>query len=198
MIIAVANLKGGCAKTTTAIALASAIVAGGKEAIVLDADQQASATQWAIEADAFGGLPFEVDSVNGANLSRKAQKASGSADVWAIIDCPPNGDIIDKAAAIADMVLIPTGTGVADMSKTMAVVEVMEHSETPYSVLITQARAKTVSLAEAQAELAEADASCFNAFIRQKEDLRNYFGNPFGTDLYGYEDVYEEIKEALL
>ena len=197
MIITIANLKGGCGKTTTAMALAAAAAKDGKDMLVLDIDQQASATQWAIEAEPLGGLPFEVDSANAANIGRKSARAAGSKQIWTFIDCPPNGDAIDRAASVADLIIVPTGTGAADMSKTAVVASSMIAAKRPYAVLVTLARKNTVALSETTQELEESGVETFSTVIPLREDLRTYFGGALGEDLYGYEDVYAEIKQKL-
>ncbi|WP_162785882.1 ParA family protein [Polynucleobacter necessarius] len=61
-VIAVANQKGGCAKTTTVVNLACALAEHGLRTLVLDLDPQANATQWVgIKADAKGTFEFLVD-----------------------------------------------------------------------------------------------------------------------------------------
>lgn len=51
MRIAIANAKGGVAKTTSSIYIASVIVSRGGRAVVYDADPQSSASLWAAAAE---------------------------------------------------------------------------------------------------------------------------------------------------
>ena len=44
--IAVANQKGGCSKTTTAVNLSAALARGGARVLLVDLDAQSNATQW--------------------------------------------------------------------------------------------------------------------------------------------------------
>lgn len=199
MIISLLNLKGGVGKTTSCIALATAAARDGKDVIVLDADPQGSATFWADNADDNDRpLPFEVNAANPATIKRAAKKFQGNPDKWAFIDCPPNGTILDAAQEASDFVIIPTGTGNADLVKTAETVRTMEANDKLYAVLLTRVLTNTNGFKVAQENLENGSVSFFDAAIRQKEDLKGYFGLPFGSSLYGYEDVYSEIKEALL
>ena len=198
MIISLLNLKGGVGKTTSCIALATAAARDGKDVIVLDADPQGSATFWADNADDNDRpLPFSVDAANPATIKRAAKKFRGDSDKWAFIDCPPNGTILDAAQEASDFVIIPTGTGNADLVKTAETVRTMEANDKLYAVLLTRVLTNTNGFKVAQENLENGSISFFDAAIRQKEDLKGYFGLPFGSSLYGYEDVYSEIKEAL-
>ena len=198
MIISLLNLKGGVGKTTSCIALATASARDGKDVVVLDADPQGSATFWADNADDNERpLPFEVNAANPATIKRAAKKFQGDSDKWAFIDCPPNGTILDAAQEASDFVIIPTGTGNADLVKTAETVRTMEANDKLYAVLLTRVLTNTNGFKVAQENLENGSISFFDAAIRQKEDLKGYFGLPFGSSLYGYEDVYNEIKEAL-
>lgn len=198
MIISLLNLKGGVGKTTSCIALATAAARDGKDVIVLDADPQGSATFWADNADDNDRpLPFEVNAANPATIKRAAKKFQGDSEKWAFIDCPPNGTILDAAQEASDFVIIPTGTGNADLVKTAETVRTMEANDKLYAVLLTRVLTNTNGFKVAQENLENGSISFFDAAIRQKEDLKGYFGLPFGSSLYGYEDVYNEIKEAL-
>lgn len=198
MIISLLNLKGGVGKTTSCIALATAAARDGKDVVVLDADPQGSATFWADNADDNDRpLPFEVNAANPATIKRAAKKFQGNSEKWAFIDCPPNGTILDAAQEASDFVIIPTGTGNADLVKTAETVRTMEANDKLYAVLLTRVLTNTNGFKAAQENLENGSISFFDAAIRQKEDLKGYFGLPFGSSLYGYEDVYNEIKEAL-
>ena len=67
MRIAIANAKGGVAKTTSSIYIASVIVSRGGRAVVYDADPQSSASLWASAAEQTAGpLTFDVLPANQA------------------------------------------------------------------------------------------------------------------------------------
>lgn len=194
VIIPVLNIKGGVGKTTTAIALATAAVRAGHKAKVLDADEQGSATLWADTAEQAGEpLPFPVDPINATRI--KALKPD--VDMWCFIDCAPSGKALDAAKEKADFLVIPTTPAGLDMQQTWVTAENLGESGKPYAVLLTRTRPHTLALAAVESEMAERDASYFEAQIPLREDIKNYFGHAFGRGLYGYEDVFKEIEEAL-
>lgn len=198
MIISLINLKGGVGKTTSCIALATAAARDGKDVTVLDADPQGSATFWADSAEDNGkALPFGVDAANPATVKRAAKRFKGDPDRWVFIDCPPSGAILDAAQEASDFVVVPTGTGNADLVKTAETVRTMEANGRPYAVLLTRVLTNTNGFKAAQENLVAGDISFFETAIRQREDLKGYFGMPFDSSLYAYEDVYNELKEAL-
>ncbi len=194
MIVACVNIKGGVGKTTSAIALATAATGAGFSATVFDADPQASASLWADgAADIDDPLPFEVRPANISTIKR----LKASAVAVDIIDCPPSGNVIDEAVAIADFIVVPTSPKPADMAKTIETVETLDRAGKPYAVLVTAVRAGTLAAKGSLTELDEQRVPRFEATIPLREDLGNFFGNSFGDELYGYEAVFTEIQEEI-
>ena len=86
-VVAVVNTKGGVGKTTSSIYLSMAAAREWLHARVIDMDMQGTASDWFYLAKEDGpGLPFEVQTMNVAALSRGL--ADKGVDV-AFIDTPP-------------------------------------------------------------------------------------------------------------
>ena len=163
-----------------------------------DTDPQSSASLWATVAEDNGDpLPFEVLPANIATVRSVGKRLKGDADEWAIIDCPPNGHVMDEAMKVADLVIVPTTTGPADMVKAFETAETLSERDIYYAILMTRTVARTLTLKQSMVELEDKNASYFDAQIPNREALKNFFGNSFGDDLFGYEAVYEEVKEGL-
>jgi chromosome partitioning protein len=112
--IAVANQKGGTGKTTLALNLAAGLHRRGST-LVLDADPQASISQWAAMSDANGHLPT-VQAV--AQDDAPACIAQGTrGHHYVVIDCPPTlqtamvGDVLNSV----DVLLVPIQPSPVDL-----------------------------------------------------------------------------------
>lgn len=198
MIISTINLKGGVGKTTTAIALATAAVRDGKDVELYDCDPQSSASLWAMMAEEAGDpLPFPVTPANVATVRMSGRRLKGTEDKWLFIDCPPNGRVMDEAADCSDLIVVPTTTGPADMVKTFETTDTLGARGFLFAILLTRVLPGTLSLKQSLGELADRDTSYFDYQIPSREGLKNFFGNSFGDDLYGYEKVYEQIKQSI-
>lgn len=192
MIIACCNIKGGVGKTTTAMALATLAARDGKRVTVHDADPQGTSSAWAMAADANGdALPFAVLAANVATIA--AMRADG--DRWCFVDCPPNGAVVDEAVARADIVVIPTTPKPADLDKTVQAARAVRSQGKDYAILVTMARRGTLSERAAFELLRDEEESFFEHPIYLKESVSETFCSAFGGDLFGYENVYEELKE---
>ena len=104
-VVAIVNQKGGTGKTTLATNLASVLAEKGT-VLLLDADPQASAQNWAA-SDWTSPDTLAVKGVGNGNLLQRIRSVARDYD-WIIIDGPP-GITSTSADAVraADLVLIP-------------------------------------------------------------------------------------------
>jgi chromosome partitioning protein len=125
VVIAVANQKGGCGKTTLAMNLAGVLAGeGGMKILLMDADPQASAQQWAMRSGD-NGVGFEVMTHPHEDIHRKVRDMSRKGYDVVIIDCPPGASqsstgkdsqtsISRMAILAADLVLVPVRPSMLD------------------------------------------------------------------------------------
>jgi chromosome partitioning protein len=120
-IIATANLKGGCGKTSLAVNLAAALQGPRRRVAVIDADPQRSATRW---AEWGAELPFRVYPLDASKGAARFQTALEAIDGdLLVIDTPPELEAASMMAAqLADLLLIPCSPGALDLWATEAAV----------------------------------------------------------------------------
>ena len=154
-IIAIVNQKGGTGKTTLATNLAAAF-ADTEQVLLLDADPQGSAQDWA------GSHPRLRLVVRGAQERRLADEVRQQAPNyhWVIIDGPP-GTSRTSADAVraADLVLIPAKPGPFDVWAASDIVEAVKARQNTYSgrpiaaFVVTMAKPRTTLTRQVQAAL---------------------------------------------
>lgn len=196
MIITVANLKGGTAKTTTAIYLAMCAWEDDDNPVVVDADSEPSALAWS----APGRLPFPVVAGEGDGLVMQVKELA-SAGHTVIIDGPPNArDALWAAATAANLVLVPikpTGIDVNRLRSTLKVLMNIEASRPEgllTRILFTMYERNTVLMREAVELLAR-----FPTLEARVRNLQRY-ARGFGDEpkyLSEYRQVWQEVRDVV-
>lgn len=101
---AVANLKGGCGKSTLAVNLAAGLMARG-DTVLLDADPQGTLVHW-VNYEEIAGMPHVV--AIDSDLTETMRQANDTHQ-FVVVDCPPtlgNGHT-EAVLEQVDVVLIP-------------------------------------------------------------------------------------------
>lgn len=127
MIISFASLKGGPGKTTLSLHLAHAIALADKRVILIDADPQGSASDWAASRD--DKPPFPVVGMPRENLHRDIADVAADYD-HAVIDTPPRVSALARSAILAaDLVLIPVQPSSYDIWAAAETVKLVEEAQ---------------------------------------------------------------------
>jgi chromosome partitioning protein len=171
-VITFASGKGGCGKTTAAVALAGEAVCRGLRVVLIDLDRQRSALDWrAVEAE--GARPEVIGA--GAGFSSVLESLRDAFDL-AILDTPGRESAIGREAMLAsDDVVIPCQPSPLDLwsaSETLAVARQARGMRPSLKVrtLITRAGARRKLSREIVAALEATDAPPLTTVIHDRAD----------------------------
>jgi len=122
-VISILNQKGGAGKTTLAVHLATALARGGKRVLLLDADPQGSALDWA--AARHGKPLFPVVGLPKSSIHKELPSLSLNYDI-VVIDGPPRVyDVARSAIMASDLVLIPVQPSPYDVWAAKEIVDLL-------------------------------------------------------------------------
>jgi chromosome partitioning protein len=123
--LTIANQKGGCGKTTTAMNLAGVFTKIGYSVLVVDADPQKSALRWA-RAAGEGSLPFHVETEASSKIEYDL----------VFVDCPPGmegntiaGREVRNFIARSDGILVPLMPSSLDYSAATSFVNFLRETK---------------------------------------------------------------------
>ena len=124
IVIGLLNQKGGVGKTTLAIHIADALARDGHRVLLVDADPQGSALDWA--ASRKGDARFAVAGLPRPSI-RKELAVLGKGYDFVVIDGPPRVYAVAKSAISAsDFVLIPVQPSPYDVWAAKEIVELID------------------------------------------------------------------------
>lgn len=152
--ILVANLKGGCGKTTFATTLASACAARDGQVALADADRQKSSLRWLKTRPETARLITALDWTRSVEDGPKGMS-------HLIIDAPGGlkGDKAEDLVELADLVVIPVLPSVFDIHSTQRFIEriqdlkAVRKGRTGIALAINRARLRTRALTETETTL---------------------------------------------
>ncbi|MEQ0866937.1 ParA family partition ATPase [Pseudomonas aeruginosa] len=127
MIIGVLNQKGGVGKTTLSVNLAASLARTGVRVLLIDADPQGSALDWAAARE--GEALFSVVGLPRPTVHKEiAQIGQGYDHI--VIDGPPRvTDLARSAIMASDVVLIPVQPSPYDIWAADEVVKLIEEAQ---------------------------------------------------------------------
>ena len=156
-VIAVTGLKGGVAKTVTAVHVATFLSSKGKT-LLIDCDKNRSSLQWASQ----GKLPFEVTDETGSI------KAIPGKD-YVVIDTPasPSSGDLQRIAEGADLLILPSIPDALSLQPLIATIRELPEKAN-YRVLLTIIPPPPSKEAQVvQKELNESGIKTFKTMIRR-------------------------------
>lgn len=125
-VLALLNQKGGVGKTTLCVHLSTALAKDGK-VLLIDADPQHSALDWAAQRKAAGffsviGIPKPILHTQISTL--------GSGYDWIVIDGPPRvNELARSAIAASDLVIVPVQPSPYDVWAAKDIVDIVRECE---------------------------------------------------------------------
>jgi chromosome partitioning protein len=190
--LALANLKPGTGKTTSAVWLAHVFAEAGNRVLLVDADPSGSALEWSDLAAMYPGVspptafPFRIVALPSPEMHRRVPEIAQADDV-VIIDAPQLEDhaaIALSALRFVDEILIPCAPSPIEINRTTPVrdeiFEVAAFRERPAraAVLLNRCIVRANSTSDAREALQELGYDVLTTAVPRLEVYAQSFGMP--------------------
>jgi len=176
-VFSVANQKGGTGKTTLSMNLAAGLSKRGRT-LIIDADPQGSAGQWAGLSTDERPFPVSVISVAG-NLAREVSRMRQDYQ-YLVIDCPPTLEtgVAQSAMTISDKVFIPILPSPVDLWASVRLADAIDqvkicNSRLRAYILVNQLEPRNAMSRSMSQALAEFDIPALQGCLRRRAVYRN-------------------------
>lgn len=212
-IIAVANQKGGCGKTTIATNLAVMFASEAYDVLLIDADpEQLSSMDWCGDRSEVGNIPFiQSQALPAKNLRQNAKQLRDKYEVIIIDGGARIADHAHAAVAVADFVIVPVKCSGSDVKSTRKFLEVvaddMERRDgLKVGLLFNDINPRTILAQQTIKEVNQWDQfvvfdSMLGHYVAFEEAVSMGTGvtehAPKDTAAIQFTAFYQELKEAL-
>jgi chromosome partitioning protein len=207
--VALANLKPGTGKTTSAVWLAHVFAQAGNAVLLVDADPSGSALEWSDLAAMDPGLPpqaafpFRIVALPSRELHRRIPEIARTDDV-VIIDAPQLEDhagIARSALRYADEILIPCAPSPIEINRTTPVrdeiseIEAVRDSPARSAILLNRCITRAHSTADAREALEGLGYDVLGTAVPRLEVYAQSFGLPIR---HTGRDVWRHVAHDLI
>ena len=207
--LALANLKPGTGKTTSAVWLAHVFAQAGNNVLLVDADPSGSALEWSDLAamdpatPPEAAFPFRIVALPSRELHRRLPEIASADDV-VIIDAPQLEDhagIARSALRYADEILIPCAPTPIEINRTSPVLEEISEIEAVRdrparsAILLNRCITRAHSTADAREALVGLGYDVLGTAVPRLEVYAQSFGMP--TRRTGI-DVWRHVASDLI
>jgi chromosome partitioning protein len=133
-VVAFAQQKGGCGKSTLAVHMAAEAERAGVPAAILELDKQGTASMW----DERRGGPPRVTRVDGNNIPKALERLKARNIGLVVLDCPgSHSPAITPAIKAADLVLLPCRPHEVDIAASADTLASCQRLGKPYAYVLT-------------------------------------------------------------
>ncbi len=147
-IITLAQQKGGSGKTTLAINIGCAAMAGGHSVAFLDTDPQGSLGRWFMLRREAGAPEMAFATASAWGVTYECEKLAAAHDL-VLVDTPPKVDAdLRPALRASDLVVVPIATSHLDLWATESVLDLARREGRATLVVLNRVPSRTRMLGE--------------------------------------------------